>query len=188
MGLLADWQIEKLVTGCGMIEHYAAREKRPGVISYGQTSYGYDMRLARRFRVFTPSHCRGIDPKDFDSSVFDVIEGDYCWIPANSFALAESVERFNIPDDVLAVCTGKSTYARCGLVVPITPLEPGWHGVLTIELSNTAPVPLKVYAEEGIAQLLFFRGVEKCQNPYGYFGQYQGQIGITTPRVMGAGF
>ena len=154
MGLLADWQIRKDVK----IVPFAEESLRPGVVSFGVSSYGYDVRVGRHFKVFTNVYGAIIDPKQFGPRTpFVDIEGDFCIIPPNSFALAETVEYFEIPRDVLAVCLGKSTYARCGIIVNVTPLEPEWRGKITIEISNTTPLPAKIYANEGIAQILFFK-------------------------------
>lgn len=181
-GLLTDKEITDLCRW-GMLSPWEERQKRVGKISYGVTSCGYDIRLGTRFRVFTPTRCTVIDPKSFDMDALVVHEGDYCLIPPNSYALAESVERFQMPDDVLGVAIGKSTYARCGLICNCTPIEPGWHGYLTIELANATPLPIKVYANEGIAQVLFFRTGDRPLDTYGRFGNYQGQIGVTLPVV-----
>ncbi|HVS38353.1 MAG TPA: dCTP deaminase [Gemmataceae bacterium] len=181
-GVLADWQIQSEVK----IEPFAESAGRPGVISYGLSSYGYDVRVGRRFKVFTNARCTVVDPKNFDRDSFVDIEGDFCLIPPNSFALAETVEYLEIPRDVLGVCLGKSTYARCGIIVNITPLEPEWRGRITIEISNTTPLPAKIYAEEGIAQILFLRADAVCRVSYGdKRGKYQDQKGLTLPFVVG---
>src|SRR5450432_3805967 len=153
MAALPDWMIERDIK----IEPFAEASHRPGVISYGVSSYGYDVRVGRSFKVFTNVRCTVVDPKHFDPASFVDIEGDYCLIPPNSFALAETVEYLEIPRDVIGICVGKSTYARCGIIVNVTPLEPEWRGKVTLEISNTTPLPAKVYANEGIAQLVFFR-------------------------------
>ncbi len=150
-GVLPDWVIERDVK----IIPFAPAQSRPGVISYGVTSYGYDVRVDRHFKVFTNAHCSIVDPKNFDPKSFVDMVGDHCLIPPNSFALAETVEYLEIPRDVIAVCVGKSTYARCGIIVNVTPLEPEWRGRVTIEISNTTPLPAKIYSGEGIAQILF---------------------------------
>src|SRR5580698_3024685 len=182
MGLLADSQIRELVK----IEPFAEEAYRPGVVSYGVSSYGYDVRVGRSFKVFTNVHCALVDPKRFDPASFVDIEGDSCLIPPNSFALAETVEYFEIPRDILAVCLGKSTYARCGIIVNVTPLEPEWRGKITIEISNTTPLPAKIYSGEGIAQILFFRAEAVCKVSYGdKKGKYQDQKGLTLPFVVG---
>ena len=180
MGVLADWQIQDRVK----IEPLADGTYRPGVISYGVTSYGYDLRLGRKFKVFTNARCAIVDPKNFDPRSFIDLEADECLIPPNSFALAETVEYFEIPRDVLAVCLGKSTYARCGVIVNVTPLEPEWRGKVTIEISNTTPLPAKIYANEGIAQVLFFQSDEPCEVSYrDKKGKYQAQRGVTLPKI-----
>jgi len=180
MGLLADWQIRKDVK----ITPFAEEASRPGVVSFGLTSYGYDVRVGRHFKVFTNVYCSVIDPKHFAPNAFVDIEGDFCIIPPNSFALAETVESFEIPRDVLAVCLGKSTYARCGIIVNVTPLEPEWEGHVTLEFSNTTPLPAKIYANEGVAQMLFFESDEICEISYrDRGGKYQGQRGVTLPKT-----
>ncbi|MFO0970037.1 MAG: dCTP deaminase [Gemmataceae bacterium] len=182
MGLLADWQIRKLVK----IHPFAEEAKREGAVSYGLSSYGYDVRVGRSFKVFTNVYGAIIDPKQFDKSAFVDIEADHCIIPPNSFALAETVEYFEIPRDVLATCLGKSTYARCGIIVNVTPLEPEWRGKITIEISNTTPLPAKIYANEGIAQILFFKADQVCEKSYAdKKGKYQDQKGLTLPFVVG---
>ncbi len=181
MGVLADWQIERDIK----IEPFAPQQKRHGVISYGVTSYGYDVRLGRKFKVFTNARCAIVDPKNFDPQSFIDIEADDCLIPPNSFALAETVEYLEIPRDILCVCVGKSTYARIGIIVNVTPLEPEWRGKVTIEISNTTPLPAKVYAGEGIAQILFFRADAVCKTSYAdKAGKYQDQQGLTLPFVL----
>jgi dCTP deaminase len=182
MGLLPDWQIERDIK----IEPFAANASRPGVISFGVTSYGYDVRVGRKYKVFTNARCAVVDPKNFDPASFVDIEGDYCLIPPNSFALAETVEYIEIPRDVLGVCLGKSTLARCGIIVNVTPLEPEWRGKITIEISNTTPLPAKIYSGEGIAQILFFRAEDVCRTSYAdKKGRYQDQKGLTLPFVAG---
>lgn len=182
-GLLPDWMIERDVK----IEPFAPQQSRPGVISYGVTSYGYDVRVDRKFKVFTNIWGAIVDPKHFDPRSFVDVEGDSCIIPPNSFALAETVEYFAIPRDILAVCLGKSTYARCGIIVNVTPLEPEWRGRVTIEISNTTPLPARIYAGEGIAQMLFFRAAGVCKTSYAdKKGKYQDQTGLTLPFVQGS--
>jgi dCTP deaminase len=167
----------------GMIEPFAERQVREGVISYGVSSYGYDIRVADEFKVFTNINSTIVDPKNFDARSFVDIKGD-CIIPPNSFALAKTIEYFRIPRDVLTVCVGKSTYARCGLIVNVTPFEPEWEGFVTLEISNTTPLPAKVYANEGIAQVLFFQSDEPCEVSYkDKKGKYQAQQGVTLPRI-----
>jgi len=167
-----------------MIEPFEAGQVREGVVSYGLSSFGYDIRVADEFKVFTNVHSVVVDPKRFDERSFVDITADHCIIPPNSFALARTLEYFRIPKDVLVVCLGKSTYARCGIIVNVTPLEPEWEGFLTLEISNTTPLPAKIYAREGIAQLLFFQGDEVPEVTYAQRrGKYQGQVGVTLPRL-----
>ncbi len=183
MGVLADWQIQEGI----VIRPFAEGNVRPGVISYGVTSYGYDVRVGRHFKVFTNAHCAVVDPKQFDPKSFVDIEGDTCLIPPNSFALAETVEYLEIPRDIIAICLGKSTFARCGIIVNVTPLEPEWRGKITIEISNTTPLPAKIYANEGIAQILFLRAEQVCRTSYAdKKGKYQDQQGLTLPFVIGS--
>jgi dCTP deaminase len=183
MSVLPDWQIRRDI----VIEPFAEESSRPGVISYGVSSYGYDVRVGRHYKVFTNVHSAIVDPKAFNPSSFVDFEADHCIIPPNSFALAETVEYLEIPRDVIAVCVGKSTYARCGIIVNVTPLEPEWRGKVTIEISNTTPLPAKIYSGEGIAQILFFRADAVCQVSYGdKKGKYQDQKGLTLPFVQGA--
>lgn len=154
------------------------------IVSYGTSSYGYDVRCAREFKVFTNIHSTIVDPKSFDPNSFVDIEADHCIIPPNSFALARTMEYIRVPDDVLVVCLGKSTYARCGIIVNVTPLEPGWEGHVTLEFSNTTPLPAKIYAGEGVAQFLFFKGSEPCETTYAArSGKYMKQTGVTLPRT-----
>ncbi|WP_025915497.1 dCTP deaminase [Herminiimonas sp. CN] len=153
------------------------------IISYGTSSYGYDVRCANEFKIFTNVNSTIVDPKNFDDKCFVDFTGDVCIIPPNSFVLARTIERFKIPRDVLVVCLGKSTYARCGIVVNVTPLEPEWEGYVTLEFSNTTPLPAKIYANEGCAQMLFFQSDEQCDTTYAdRGGKYQGQTGVTLPR------
>jgi dCTP deaminase len=167
-----------------MIQPFEDRQVRTGVISYGVSSYGYDMRVADEFRIFHNALSPIVDPKAFDERSFVEYQGDFCIIPPNSFALARSVEYFKIPRDVLTICVGKSTYARCGIITNVTPFEPEWEGHVTLEISNTTPLPAKVYANEGIAQVLFFESDEPCEVSYAdKAGKYQGQRGVTPPRL-----
>ena len=183
VGVLPDWQIERDIK----IDPFADGIPRTGVISYGVSSYGYDVRVGRRFKIFTNARCAVVDPKDFDPASFVDVEGDHCLIPPNSFALAETVEFLEIPRDVIAICVGKSTYARCGIIVNVTPLEPEWRGRVTIEISNTTPLPAKIYAGEGIAQILFLRTDATCKTSYAdKQGKYQNQVGLTLPFVLGS--
>jgi dCTP deaminase len=168
----------------GMIEPFGERQVRAGVISYGVSSYGYDMRVADEFKVFTNVFNAIVDPKNFSQRSFVDITADFCDIPPNSFALARSVEKFRVPRNVLCVVLGKSTYARCGIIVNVTPLEPEWEGHVTIEISNTTTLPARIYANEGIAQVLFFASDEECDISYAdKQGKYQAQQGITLPHI-----
>src|SRR5438445_9404162 len=167
-----------------MIDPFVENQVRAGVISFGLSSYGYDIRVADEFKVFTNINSTVIDPKAFDPRSFVDLETDVCIVPPNSFALARTVEYFRIPRDVLTVCLGKSTYARCGIIVNVTPFEPEWEGTATLEISNTTPLPAKIYANEGIAQVLFFQSDEECEVSYAdKKGKYQAQVGITLPRI-----
>jgi dCTP deaminase len=182
MGILPDWMIQRDIK----IEPFADSAVRPGVISFGVSSYGYDVRVGRKFKIFTNALCAVVDPKNFDPRSFIDVEDDFCLIPPNSFALAETVEYLEIPRDILGVCLGKSTYARCGIIVNVTPLEPEWRGKVTIEISNTTPLPAKIYAGEGIAQILFYKAEAVCKVSYGdKRGKYQNQKGLTLPFVVG---
>ena len=168
----------------GMIEPFEKSQVRSGVISYGVSSYGYDMRVATEYKIFTNALSSIVDPKTFDPKSFVEFEGDVCIVPPNSFALARSVEYFRIPRDVLTVTVGKSTYARCGIITNVTPLEPEWEGHVTLEISNTTPLPAKIYSNEGIAQVLFFKGDEPPETSYAdKKGKYQGQRGVTLPKL-----
>jgi dCTP deaminase len=168
----------------GMIDPFHDSQVREGVISSGVSSYGYDMRISDEFKIFTNINNTIVDPKNFDPRSFVDFKGDVCIVPPNSFALGHSMEYFRIPREVLVICLGKSTYARCGIVVNVTPLEPEWEGHVTIEISNTTPLPARIYANEGIAQLIFLEGVEPCEISYAdKSGKYQAQKGITLPRM-----
>ena len=168
----------------GMIEPFEDRQIRQGIVSYGLSSYGYDIRVADEYKVFTNVFNTVVDPKNFDPKSFVDIVSDVCIVPPNSFALASTVEYFRIPRDVLTVCLGKSTYARCGIIVNVTPFEPEWEGHVTIEISNTTPLPAKIYANEGIAQVLFFQSDEQCEVSYkDKKGKYQAQRGVTLPKI-----
>ncbi len=183
-GILADHQIRDLAVNHGMIEPFVEKQTREGVISYGLSSYGYDSRCSDEFMIFTNVDNAIVDPKDFSQQSFVERKTDVCVIPPNSFVLTRTVEYFKIPEDVLVVCLGKSTYARCGLIVNVTPLEPGWEGHVTLEISNTTPLPAKVYANEGVAQFLFFKGSAPCEVSYSSrSGKYMGQKGVTLPRL-----
>ena len=167
-----------------MIDPFVDDQVRAGVISYGLSSYGYDIRVADDFKVFTNVYGSIVDPKNFDPKSFVDMRTDVCVIPPNSFALARTIEYFRIPRDVLTVCLGKSTYARCGIIVNVTPFEPEWEGYVTIEISNTTPLPAKIYANEGIAQVLFFQSDEPCAKSYAdKKGKYQAQQGLTLPKI-----
>jgi len=180
----ADRWIKKMALEHGMIEPFEDRQVRKGVISYGLSSYGYDIRVADEFKVFTNINSTVVDPKNFDARSFVDVKADVCIIPPNSFALAKTVEYFRIPRNVLTVCVGKSTYARCGLIVNVTPFEPEWEGYVTLEISNTTPLPAKVYANEGISQVLFFESDEDCEVSYAdKAGKYQKQQCLTLPRL-----
>ena len=168
----------------GMIEPFSDGQIREGVISYGVSSYGYDVRIARDFKIFTNINSTIVDPKNFDPRSFVDFEGDVCVIPPNSFALARTVESFRIPRNVIVIALGKSTYARCGIILNVTPLEPEWEGIVTLEVSNTTPLPAKIYANEGIAQMLFFESDEECEVSYAdKKGKYQGQKALTLPKL-----
>ncbi len=183
-GLLADHQIRDLALNHGMIDPFEEKQKRAGNISFGLSSYGYDARCAAEFKIFTNVDNAIVDPKAFSEASFVDRNTDVCIIPPNSFVLSRTVEYFRIPKDVLVVCLGKSTYARCGLIVNVTPLEPGWEGHVTLEFSNTTPLPAKVYANEGIAQFLFFKGSSPCEVSYAdRSGKYMGQRGVTLPKL-----
>ena len=167
-----------------MIEPFEERQVRAGVVSYGLSSYGYDIRVADEFKVFTNINSTVVDPKNFDARSFVDVRTDVCIVPPNSFALARTVEYFRIPRDVLTICVGKSTYARCGLIVNVTPFEPEWEGFVTLEISNTTPLPARIYANEGIAQVLFFQSDETCEVSYAdKKGKYQKQQGLTLPHL-----
>ena len=180
----ADRWIKKMALEHRMIEPFEDRQVRAGVISYGLSSYGYDIRVADEFKVFTNINSTVVDPKNFDPRSFVDVKADVCIIPPNSFALSRTLEYFRIPRDVLTVCVGKSTYARCGLIVNVTPFEPEWEGYVTLEISNTTPLPAKIYANEGIAQVLFFKGNAPPLVSYkDKKGKYQGQTGVTLPKL-----
>ena len=184
MSILSDITITELSKKHGMIKPFVAKQVRKGVISYGVSSYGYDIRVAREFKVFTNLNSTLVDPKNFDPKSFVTVNADYCIIPPNSFALAKTVERFKIPRDVLTVCVGKSTYARCGIIINVTPFEPEWEGIVTLEISNTTPLPAKIYANEGIAQVLFFKGDRPCGISYkDKKGKYQKQKGLVLAKL-----
>ena len=184
MGLKPDHWIRKMALEKGMIEPFADSQVRDGVISYGVSSYGYDIRVANEFKIFSRANSTLVDPKNFDPSSMVDFKGDVCIIPANSFALGRTIEYFRIPRDCLTICLGKSTYARCGVIVNVTPFEPEWEGYVTLEISNTAPLPAKIYANEGIAQVLFFVADESCDTSYAdKKGKYQTQKTIVLPKL-----
>jgi dCTP deaminase len=184
MGLKPDHWIRKMAREHAMIEPFADNQVRDGVISYGVSSYGYDIRVANEFKIFTNVFSAIVDPKQFDKRSMVDFEGDVCVIPPNSFALARTIEYFRIPRNVLTVCLGKSTYARCGIIVNVTPFEPEWEGFVTLEISNTTPLPAKIYANEGIAQVLFFEADDQCEISYAdKKGKYQSQQSIVLPKL-----
>jgi len=184
MGLKPDHWIRKMARERRMIEPFADTQARDHVISYGVSSYGYDLRVAEEFKIFTNVFSAVVDPKQFDKKSMVDFKGEICVIPPNSFALARSIEYFRIPRSVLTVCLGKSTYARCGIIVNVTPFEPQWEGYVTLEISNTTPLPARIYANEGIAQVLFFEADEECEISYAdKKGKYQNQQGILLPRL-----
>ncbi len=184
MGLQPDHWIRKMALEHKMIEPFADRQVRDGVISFGVSSYGYDIRVADEFKIFTNVYSAIVDPKHFDPRSMVDYKGEVCIIPPNSFALARTIEYFRIPRNVLTVCLGKSTYARCGIIVNVTPFEPEWEGFVTLEISNTTPLPAKIYANEGIAQVLFFVADAECEKSYAdKKGKYQGQQSIVLPKL-----
>jgi len=182
--VLSDKEIKEYVKKYKMIEPFQTKQVREGKISFGVSSYGYDFRLADEFKIFTNIYSAVIDPKNFSAKSFIDFRGNVCIIPPNSFVLARSFEYFRIPRDVIGICLGKSTYARCGIVVNVTPLEPEWEGYITVEISNTTPLPAKVYAKEGICQIIFVKGSQMCETSYkDKKGKYQKQQGVTLPKV-----
>ncbi len=183
-GIMPDHWIRDQSLNHGMIEPFVEKQTAEGKISYGLSSYGYDSRCSDEFKIFTNVDSAIVDPKNFSDKSFVDRQTDVCIIPPNSFVLTRSVEYFRIPKDVLVICLGKSTYARCGLIVNVTPLEPGWEGHVTLEISNTTPLPAKVYANEGVAQFLFFKGSSDCEVTYAdRAGKYMKQTGVTLPRI-----
>jgi len=184
MAIKSDRWIRRMATEQDMINPFNDRQVREGVISYGVSSYGYDLRVADEFKIFTNVNSAIVDPKNFDERSFMTVRGDSVLIPPNSFALARSVEYFKIPRDVLTICVGKSTYARCGIIVNVTPFEPEWEGFVTLEISNSTPLPAKIYANEGLCQILFFQSDEQCETSYkDKKGKYQKQSGIVLPKL-----
>ena len=183
MSIKSDRWIKEMARG-GMIEPFVESQVREGVVSFGLSSYGYDIRVADEFKIFTNINNTVIDPKAFDPRSFVDVQADVCIVPPNSFALARTIEYFRIPRDVLTLCLGKSTYARCGIIVNVTPFEPEWEGTATLEISNTTPLAAKIYANEGIAQVLFFQSDERCETSYAdKKGKYQAQRAVTLPRI-----
>ena len=184
MSIKSDKWIRKMANEHGMIEPFNDKQVSKGMISYGLSSYGYDIRVADNYKIFTNVNNSIVDPKNFDAESFVDFTGDVCIVPPNSFALAQSVEYFRIPRNVLSVCLGKSTYARCGIIVNVTPFEPEWEGYVTLEISNTTPLPAKIYSNEGLCQVLFFESDEDCEVSYkDKSGKYQGQVNITLPLI-----
>lgn len=188
MSIQSDRWIRRMAEQCGMIEPFEPNQVRESdqdrLISYGTSSYGYDIRCSDEFKIFTNINSAIVDPKNFDADSFVDVQSDVCIIPPNSFALARTVEYFRIPRNILTICLGKSTYARCGIIVNVTPLEPEWEGHVTLEFSNTTPLPAKIYANEGIAQVLFLSADEECETSYkDRRGKYQGQQGVTLPKA-----
>jgi len=184
MSVMPDHWIRKQALEHGMITPFEEKQKRDGVISYGLSSYGYDARVADEFKIFTNIDNAIVDPKQFSETSFVSRQTDVCVVPPHSFVLARTVEYFKIPRDVLVICLGKSTYARCGLIVNVTPLEPEWEGHVTLEISNTTPLPARVYANEGLCQFLFLKGDSECEISYAdKGGKYMGQTGVTLPRM-----
>jgi len=184
LAIKSDAWIRRMALEHDMINPFEGRQVSAGCVSYGLSSYGYDLRVADEFRIFTNVMSAVVDPKNFDERSFVTVRTNCCIIPPNSFALARSVEYFRIPRDVLSLCVGKSTYARCGIIVNVTPFEPEWEGFVTLEISNTTPLPAKIYANEGLCQILFFQSDESCQVSYkDKKGKYQGQPGIWFPKL-----
>jgi dCTP deaminase len=184
MSIRPDSWIRRMAREHGMIEPFEDAQVRQGTISYGVSSYGYDMRVASEFKIFTNVNSAIVDPKNFDDRSFVPFQGDVCIVPPNSFALARSVEYFRIPRNVITLCVGKSTYARCGILTNVTPFEPEWEGFVTLEITNSTPLPARIYANEGIAQVMFFESDTPPDVSYAdRKGKYQGQVGVTTPRL-----
>jgi dCTP deaminase len=184
MSIKPDKWIVRMVKEHNMIEPFTDKQVKDTRVSYGLSSYGYDIRISDDFKIFTNINTTVVDPKNFDANAFVDFKGDVCIIPPNSFALGRSVEYFRIPRSVMTICVGKSTYARCGIITNVTPFEPEWEGFITLEISNTTPLPARIYANEGIAQVLFFESDEECLTSYAdRKGKYQAQQGITLPKV-----
>jgi dCTP deaminase len=185
MSVKSDRWIRRMALDHDMINPFSEKQVGAGVISYGLSSYGYDLRVADEFKIFTNINSTVVDPKQFDERSFVTVRSEVAIIPPNSFALARSVEYFKIPRDCITICVGKSTYARCGIIVNVTPFEPEWEGFVTLEISNTTPLPAKIYANEGLCQILFFQSDEECETSYAdRKGKYQAQKGIVLPRVL----
>jgi len=188
MSIKSDRWIRRMADECGMIEPFVSGQVRENgenkIVSYGTSSYGYDVRCSDEFKIFTNINSAIVDPKCFDATSFVDLQSEVCVIPPNSFALARTVEYFRIPRNILTICLDKSTYARCGIIVNVTPLEPEWEGHVTLEFSNTTPLPAKIYANEGVAQMLFLESDEECETSYkDRGGKYQGQKGVTLPKA-----
>ncbi len=184
MPIKSDKWIRRMAQEHGMIEPFVDDQVRDGVVSYGLSSYGYDIRVADEFKVFTNINSTVIDPKHFDPRSFVDLKADVCIVPPNSFALARTIEYFRVPRDILTICLGKSTYARCGIIVNVTPFEPEWEGYVTLEISNTTPLPARIYANEGIAQVLFLQSDEVCERSYAdKKGKYLRQMEVTLPKI-----
>ena len=184
MAIKSDKWIKKMSSEYDMISPFTDEQIKTGTISYGVSSYGYDIRVADEYKIFTNVNNSIVDPKNFDENSFVDFKGDVCIVPPNSFALARSVEYFKIPRKVLTICVGKSTYARCGIIVNVTPFEPEWEGYVTLEISNTTPLPAKIYSNEGLCQVLFFESDEDCDTSYkDKSGKYLKQVGITLPKI-----
>ena len=184
MAIKSDRWIKEMSINSGMIDPFVSSQLEMGKISYGLSSYGYDIRVCDEYKIFTNINNSIIDPKNFDANSFIDFKGDVCIVPPNSFALARSVEYFRIPRDILTICLGKSTYARCGIIVNVTPFEPEWEGYVTLEISNTTPLPAKIYSNEGLCQVIFFQSDEECIRSYkDKNGKYQKQTGITLPSI-----
>jgi len=185
MSVKSDRWIRRMALDHDMINPFSEKQVGAGVISYGLSSYGYDLRVADEFKIFTNINSTVVDPKQFDERSFITVRQEVCIVPPNSFALARSVEYFKIPRDCITLCVGKSTYARCGIIVNVTPFEPEWEGFVTLEISNTTPLPAKIYANEGLCQILFFQSDEECETSYAdRKGKYQSQKGIVLPKVL----
>ena len=185
MSVKSDRWIRRMALDHDMINPFSEKQVGAGVISYGLSSYGYDLRVADEFKIFTNINSTVVDPKQFDERSFVTVRQEVCIVPPNSFALARSVEYFKIPRDCITLCVGKSTYARCGIIVNVTPFEPEWEGFVTLEISNTTPLPAKIYANEGLCQILFFQSDEECETSYAdRKGKYQSQKGIVLPKVL----